>query len=216
MQANLNATGSCCAEMDFWEANSAATKYTPHTCNKPGLYACNGDECGLDRLGVCGHTGCGFNAFKQGVEQFYRPGGIVDTRRPFTVVTQFITADNTSAGRLVDIRRLWVQDGKVIENPQADSGLGNSLTEQFCGEGTTFYEHGGLKGMGESLSRGMVLVFSIWNQPDGWMRWLDAGSNGPCDVDDGDPKVIKARTPDTSVTYSNIRWGEIGSTFGAK
>ena len=28
--------GSCCAEMDIWEANSMATAYTPHTCGIPG------------------------------------------------------------------------------------------------------------------------------------------------------------------------------------
>ena len=27
--------GSCCAEMDIWEANSMATAYTPHTCSTP-------------------------------------------------------------------------------------------------------------------------------------------------------------------------------------
>jgi cellulase len=218
MEANLNETGSCCAEMDFWESNSAATKISPHTCNKPGLYQCQGEECGLDRLGVCGHTGCGFNPFNQGAEHFYGPSAnmTIDTRRPFTVVTQFFTSDNTSAGQLVEIRRLWVQDGKVIQNPQAESGLGNSITENLCDEGSTYVAHGGMKGMGESLARGMVLVMSIWNQPDGWMRWLDAGGNGPCDPSEGDPKVLKQKYPGTSVTYSNIRWGEIDSTYGAK
>ena len=30
--------GSCCAEMDIWEANSMATAYTPHTCATPSKY----------------------------------------------------------------------------------------------------------------------------------------------------------------------------------
>ncbi len=29
------------------------------------------------------------------------------------------------------------------------------------------------------------------------------------------PKLIVERTPDVSVTFSNIRWGDIGSTFSA-
>ena len=33
-----------------------------------------------------------------------------------TVVTQFITSDGTDNGDLVEIRRLYVQDGKVIDN----------------------------------------------------------------------------------------------------
>ena len=33
-----------------------------------------------------------------------------------TVVTQFHTDDGTDNGELVEIRRLYVQDGRVIEN----------------------------------------------------------------------------------------------------
>ncbi|KAK3377146.1 family-7 endo-glucanase [Lasiosphaeria ovina] len=209
--ANLNSTGACCSEMDLWEANSAATKYTPHTCTKPGLYGCAGDDCGVE--GVCAHTGCGFNTYVQGHKEFYAPGGTVDTRRPFTVVTQFVSADNSPGGELVDIRRLYVQDGKVIPNPPAASGKGDSLTATFCGTGTAFASHGGMKTMGEALARGMVLVFSIWNDANGFMGWLDGGSNGPCSATDGNPDNIKATTPDTSVVFSNIKWGDIGTTY---
>jgi len=49
--ANLNGSGSCCNEMDLWEANSEATQLTPHACNITGLYECEGAACGSD--GVC-------------------------------------------------------------------------------------------------------------------------------------------------------------------
>ena len=35
------------------------------------------------------------------------------------MVTQFITSDNTDSGDLSEIRRVWVQDGKVIQTPES-------------------------------------------------------------------------------------------------
>ncbi|KAK3389438.1 putative endo-beta-1,4-glucanase celB [Podospora didyma] len=212
--ANLNTAGACCNEMDLWEANRASTKYTPHTCTKPGLYACAAGSVDCSVNGVCAKTGCGFNTYAQGIRDFYapNPNAAVDTRRPFTVVTQFISS---TAQELVEIRRLYVQNGRVIENPEAVSGKGDSLTDAFCANSTAFASRGGMRAMGEALGRGMVLVFSIWNQPDGFMQWLDGGSNGPCNATEGDPNNIKASTPDTSVTFSNVKWGELGTTYKA-
>lgn len=45
------------------------------------------------------------------------------------------------------------------------------------------------------------------------MTWLDSGDAGPCDGLSGAPAVIEQETPDTSVTFSAIKWGEIGSTY---
>ncbi|KAK3900082.1 concanavalin A-like lectin/glucanase domain-containing protein, partial [Staphylotrichum tortipilum] len=72
--------------------------------------------------------------------------------------------------------------------------------------------YGGLAGMGQALGRGMVLAFSIWNDAGGNMNWLDSGSNGPCSSTEGNPSNILANSPDTRVIFSNIRWGDIGST----
>jgi cellulase len=44
------------------------------------------------------------------------------------------------------------------------------------------------------------------------MNWLDSGSNGPCSETEGNPSDIVAKYPDTHVVFSNIRWGDIGST----
>merc|ERR1719346_186490 len=38
--------GSCCAEMDLWEANSMATAYTAHPCALDGPLRCEGKDCG--------------------------------------------------------------------------------------------------------------------------------------------------------------------------
>ena len=48
--------GSCCQELDIWEANSISTAYTNHPCDTTGPCRCEGLECGAadDRYsGVC-------------------------------------------------------------------------------------------------------------------------------------------------------------------
>ncbi|EED20864.1 endoglucanase, putative [Talaromyces stipitatus ATCC 10500] len=212
---NSGGLGSCCNEMDLWEANSKATALTPHPCSVEGPYGCSGSACGS--TGVCDKNGCGFNPYALGDQSYYGQGFIVDTSKPFTVTTQFVTSDNSKTGTLTEIRRSYVQNGKVIANAVASASSGfsgaNSITESFC---TTMDSEagtlGGLNTMGEALSRGMVLIFSIWNDAGGYMNWLDSGNSGPCSSTAGIPSTIEANDPGTSVTFSNIKWGDIGST----
>jgi len=228
--ANLNASGACCNEMDIWEANARATVYTPHTCSSSGSFLCSGDECirtPAGGSGVCDKDGCGINPYGLGSRGFYGPGLTVDTTRPFTVITQFFTSDNSSSGVLSSIRRLYIQDGKLIASPAQSTipavtrlvDFTGAITDPYCAarNRTDFARLGGFKGMGESLARGMVLIFSIWNSEGDFMNWLDGAedNNGPCNATEGDPALIRARMPDVSVTFSNIRWGEIGSTFNS-
>ncbi|KAJ4424139.1 hypothetical protein N0V82_001187 [Gnomoniopsis sp. IMI 355080] len=62
----------------------------------------------------------------------------VDTSKPFTVVTQFLTTDNTTNGTLGEIRRMYIQDGKLIENAMVTNLSGQSvqmpgtITQDFC------------------------------------------------------------------------------------
>ncbi|KAK3899706.1 glycoside hydrolase [Staphylotrichum tortipilum] len=144
----------------------------------------------------CDKGGCGYNPYASGQRGYWGPGKTVDTSKPFTVVTQFVA----SGGKLTQITRKYVQNGRQI------SGGG---TISSCGsEGST----GGLTGMGESLGRGMVLAMSIWNDAAQQMAWLDSGNNGPCTSGQGSPSNIQSQHPDTHVVFSNIRWGDIGST----
>ena len=39
--------------------------------------------------------------------------------------------------------------------------------------------------MGQAIERGMVLIFSIWNDISGNMTWLDTGNAGPCNTSEG-------------------------------
>ncbi|KUJ18830.1 putative endoglucanase [Mollisia scopiformis] len=196
---NTNSQGACCNEMDIWEANANATALTPHPCE--------GD--------TCDKSGCGFNPYAQGVHSYYGNGGTVDTLKPVTVITQFYTSDNTTTGSLSEIRRLYMQDGKLIQNAVSTSTAGlDSITASWCtSSDASAASLGGLTTMGQALGRGMVLIFSIWNDGGQFMNWLDSGSNGPCSSTAGNPASIEAQTPGTYATFSNIRWGDIGSTF---
>jgi cellulose 1,4-beta-cellobiosidase len=227
--------------MDIWEANSAANAFTPHPCNVTGLYRCTGALCGNANryAGVCDKDGCDYNPYRLGQHSFYSPNATVNTSRPFTVVTQFLTTTGDDKGDLREIRRLYVQDGKIIENAIAQvQGIdkGNSLTDEFClqekktfGGVNAFATQGGMKGMGEAIRRGMVLVFSIWDDAGSSMKWLDAtfpdGSDpatdagtgrGPCSATAGNATALITEAPWTKVTFSNVKSGEIGSTYKGK
>ncbi|KAF2639506.1 glycoside hydrolase [Massarina eburnea CBS 473.64] len=205
---NVKAEGACCNELDIWEANKRATQVAPHTCSKPGLYRCTGTEC--TATGVCDKNGCGKNPYTTD-KSFYAPkSSKVDTNKPFTVVTQF-PAQN---GVLQSVVRKYVQNGKVIEDVAANV----SMNDTYCSANgaTTFMGLGAMKGMGEAMTRGMVLAMSIWWDEGGFMNWLDSGNAGPCNATEGDPKVIQQVEKAPSVVFSQIKWGEIGSTFAAK
>lgn len=134
---------------------------------------------------MCDKDGCDFNPYRLGDTNFIGKGSSfkVDTSKPFTVVTQFITSDNTDTGDLSEIKRLYVQNGNVIQNPSVTvSGKTySSITDEFCsnekklfGDTDDFSNKGGLKAMGGSLERGMVLVMSMWDDHAANMLWLDS------------------------------------------
>lgn len=86
-----------------------------------------------------------------------------------TVVTQFIAGDD---GNLAEIKRFYVQDGKVIANAdsQIEGVTGNTITQDYCdaqkkvfGDEGSFNNNGGLAKMGEAVAAPMVLVMSLWN-----------------------------------------------------
>ncbi|TEB34739.1 cellobiohydrolase [Coprinellus micaceus] len=215
--------GACCAEMDIWEANSISSAYTPHPCkttNEGGLQRCSGTECNSPRYaGLCDPDGCDFNSYRQGHKTYYGPGQFVDTTKKMT------------------IRRLYVQDGKVIPNSKTNFPSlmkpYDSITQEFCddqktafGDHPSFQNQGGLVQMGKSLAKGHVLVLSIWDDYEANMLWLDSLAyptdgdqskpgipRGTCATDSGKPKDVEANHPDAQVIFSNIKFGEIGSTY---
>lgn len=213
---NIGGKGACCPELDIFEANRAAGAIAPHPCTGEGSFLCEGDDCGFN--GVCDEWGCTYNPYKVGNPDFWAPGGTVDTSRPFTVITQF-PADKD--GKLKEIRRLHIQDGKIFEQPSVNitgPPEQNFMDDKYCstviGEGS-FLKHGGMAGMGDAMTRGMVLAMSVWWDEGGAMQWLDGAVNnaGPCNATEGFPSAIRQIEPRPKVVFSNIKWGEIGSTF---
>ncbi|KAK3376199.1 glycoside hydrolase family 7 protein [Lasiosphaeria ovina] len=213
-----NEFGACCNEMDIWEANALAQVYTPHPCRATRVEKCaTAEACGQPK-GVCDKWGCGFNPYQHGFASYYGRNGTVDTNRVFTVTTQFLTDNGRADGELVEIRRLYVQDGLLIQN-QAVAVAGkqvDSITDAYCNATSAWtQQRGGIAQMGDAIGRGMTLIFSIWADAGGYMTWLDSGNAGPCNSTEGNPALIVQHTPDAAVTFSNIKWGEIGSTFKA-
>ncbi|KAG8748995.1 Exoglucanase 1 [Ceratobasidium sp. 428] len=224
--------GTCCDEMDVWEANSISTAYTPHPCTSTGQTRCDGASgCST----ICDQAGCDFNSFRMGDKTFYGKGYTVDTSKKITVVTQFITADGTASGTLSEIRRIYVQDGKVIQNSKTNvSGMSayDSVSDAFCSaqktafaDTNTFSQKGGFSKMSKAFDAGMVLVMSIWDDHAANMLWLDSNypvsgnpatpgiARGTCATTSGVPSDVETNSPNASVTYSNIRFGDIGSTY---
>lgn len=235
--------GTCCTEMDVWESNSISTAYTPHVCTVEGQTRCEGADCGdtaagQRHTGVCDKDGCDFNPYRLGDKTFFGPGSnfTIDTTSPFTVVTQYITADGTDNGVLSEIRRVWVQNGKTIQSSNVTVGgkQYNSVTDDFCnaqkmefGDPNDYEKRGGHKTMSGALDHGMVLVMSLWDDHEVNMLWLDSNyppnksptspgvARGSCPTSSGVPADVERQHPDASVTYSNIKYGELGSTYNA-
>jgi len=237
--AGIGMYGTCCTEMDLWESNSMATAYTPHICTVQGQTRCNGTQCGDNPDhrydGVCDKDGCDFNSFRMGDKTFFGKGMTVDSTKPFTVVTQFITNDGTDSGTLGEIKRLYVQNGKVIENSHTHfPGIQDydSVSDNFCndqkklfGDNNDFEKKGGLKTLGQVLDRGMVLVLSLWDDHDVNMLWLDSDfptdkpasdpgiARGSCSTSSGKPDDVESQYPSSNVKYFNLKYGTIGSTY---
>ena len=223
--------GSCCSEMDIWEANSFANAYTAHPCNVNSATACTGGGC----TSTCDAAGCDFNPWRLGNNTFYGPGLTINTQSKVTVVTQFITDDNTNQGNLIQINRFYVQNGQVIPNSYTSiSGVNsvNSISDNFCSqkkvafsENNVFASMGGLRQMGAAFKAGMVLVMSIWDDHSANMLWLDSNfptsanpsspgvNRGPCSTSSGNPSDVEKNSASATVSFSNIKWGELGSTF---
>ncbi|KAJ7088980.1 glycoside hydrolase [Mycena epipterygia] len=224
--------GTCCPEMDVWEANSISAAVTPHPCSTLGQSTCTGTTCSAanSTQGTCDQAGCDFNSYRMGNKAFYGPGLTVDTKQKITVVTQFVGSPITS------IKRFYVQNGKVIPNSNSTiAGVtGNSISDTFCaaqktafGDTNTFASKGGLAGMSKAAAAGMVLVMSIWDDYAANMLWLDAPypptkaassagvTRGTCSASSGVPSQVESASPNAQVIYSNIKFGPIGSTFAA-
>ncbi|GMF20091.1 unnamed protein product [Phytophthora lilii] len=210
------------------------------TSSAGGSYRCESEiECGSGDSrydGVCDKDGCDFNPYRMGNQTFFGPGSdfTIDTTNSFTVVTRFITDDGTATGTLSEITRYYVQNDVSYEMPYATwSGIEdmNSLTESQCSTAKTEFgdedDHkamGGLEQLGLAMKRGMVLTMSLWTDSAAYCLWLDSDypvtadvsdpgvSRGTCATTTGIPDDVISEQPDATVVFSNIRFGDIGTT----
>jgi len=233
--------GTCCTELDMWEANAVSKAFTMHSCNVTEQTRCEGVACGDNAGhvtpeghrfdGVCDKNGCDYATARFGMESFYGAGGTVDSNKPVTVVTQFVTVDGTDAGDLKEVRQFYVQDGKKIETPSVklQGNTYDSISEDMCKDwaattkdGTNFIEKGGMKSVQTALEKGMVLVMSLWDDHDANMLWLDSNYpvdskdptmyRGKCDSKSGVAKDVEEKNGKSSVVFSDLKTGPIGST----
>jgi cellulose 1,4-beta-cellobiosidase len=145
-----------------------------------------------------------------------------------------VTRFHTSAGQLSEVRRFYVQNGKVIPNANSTIAgiVGDSITEKYCedkrnvfNEGhPMFSDFGGMAAMTAALAKGMVLTMKIDDFPA--IGQID--STFPPDLDPNAPGMrrgtcmpwtwdpnwpLTETSPDSTVFFKNFRYGPIGSTY---
>eukprot|EP00931_Biecheleriopsis_adriatica_P005067 TRINITY_DN10662_c0_g1_i1.p1 TRINITY_DN10662_c0_g1~~TRINITY_DN10662_c0_g1_i1.p1 ORF type:complete len:528 (-),score=116.41 TRINITY_DN10662_c0_g1_i1:295-1878(-) len=167
---------SCCPEMDLFEANRFTTAMTPHPCKLSTASWCDSSK-EANCKARCDSDGADVNPFRE-----KGPGhalfDLLDVSQPFKVRTLFKTDNNMSSGSLVEIEQIFEQrlkDGSVktftMSLTDESAAKQKEIFKAVNGFGETY---GGLKGMGEALRKGMVMVLAIWADPGGNMNWLDS------------------------------------------
>ena len=108
-QPSSNQERGSCDELDLMESNALSQSFNIHTPCGPVGGACNTTK----------DIGCGSNPYTAGFTTYHGrgPSFVIDTTKPFTTVTRFITDDGTDQGQLKEIQRTYVQDGKTIAYP---------------------------------------------------------------------------------------------------
>merc|ERR1712157_690246 len=229
--------GSCCTEIDIWEANKISSAYTMHACSEGVQQRCSGTDCGdngADRFkGLCDKNGCDIQSYRLGNKNFFGPGSNfqVDSTQPITVTTQFITADGTDHGKLSEVKQFYTQNGKTIEHPMytVNGNQHSTISDDFCADwvaetkdGTNFLDKGGMSNIESAFEKGVVLVMSLWDDHYANILWLDStypvdstdpgAARGTCATTSGDPKEVESKQASSKVTFSDIKFGPIGST----
>merc|ERR1739848_191787 len=130
-----------------------------------------------------------------------------------------------------EVKQLYHQNGQTIEHSMytVNGNKHDTITTEFCQDwvaetqdGTNFLEKGGLSSIDTALEKGVVLVMSLWDDHEANMLWLDStypkdattpgSERGTCAKTSGVPKDVESKQADSKVTFSDIKYGPIGST----
>ncbi|KAM7210485.1 Exoglucanase 1 [Rhypophila decipiens] len=229
---------ACCPEMAVWNSNAHSYQISSHLCPQKEYVACKDRSCDYyipysddeDRLPRCDRVGCGYNPFQMGNRDFYGKGKILDTSRNFTVVTRF-EQDR--------VNQFFLQDGKKIEPPKPKwdelKDTTNGISQDMCtkradgfGESDFWNKNQGWKGHLELMKTPMVLAVSIDDDDFEWNLFLDSVWppdqehekevvpgvwRGDCPWQDNEPNYVYNNVPYSTVVWSNLRFGPIGSTI---
>merc|ERR1711913_55912 len=184
--------------------------------------------------GLCDKNGCDIQSYRLGNKNFFGPGSDfqVDSTKPITVTTQFITNDGSDHGKLTEVKQFYTQNGKTIEHPSytVNGNQHKTITDDYCNDwvaetqdGTNFEEKGGLDAIEKAIDAGVVLVMSLWDDHYANMLWLDStypvdssdpgADRGSCPTTSGVPKDVESQQANSHVIFSDIKFGPIGSTI---
>merc|ERR1712032_34925 len=116
---------------------------------------------------------------------FYGPGDkyTINTEKPVTVTTQFLTNDGTDDGTIYKVKQFYTQNGKTFEHPMyhLNGKPHKTISDDMCADwvaetkdGTNFLEKGGMKAVDPVFKNGAVLVMSLWDDHYANMLWLDS------------------------------------------
>jgi hypothetical protein len=161
-------------------------------------YLCTNECQQYDKAGCCVNPYRDPGSGKQ--TNFYEKGKTICTTKKFAVTTQFISTDGSDAGSLQEVRRLWVQGGKVIETA-TKSAWNGSANVRYSNIGDVYCKSN--LGQHAYAQRGAGLCMSLWT--DGSMSWLDEGMSGSCTSPGGEAGV-KAANRNSYLEISSIRY----------
>lgn len=103
----------------------------------------------------------------------------------------------------------------MVYNNSLANGKYDSISDAYCDWASSSFtsQYGGMKDFSRALEYPQVLTFALWASSDG-LAWLDAGDNGPCEGGEEEKSsYLVDHYADSKLYFSNIKWGEIDSTY---
>ena len=191
-----------CLEIDMLEGNGKALQATLHTTYTRGWdgKSCNADGC-VANIGKTAET-----------QRLYgpRPGPHgVNSSKPFTVTATFRAEDS---GVVYDVQLTQTGAGGGAPGGSVhffDSDGGVPIGSHVMANQPTPVPHADRERTRVALTKGMVLVISLWSSPPGELDWLDGG----CDdwVAQGKARCTPDNLWGASMIVSGVRTSTVPS-----